>query len=97
LMLGFRQDLEVVRAVNNAKMEEAAEKANYLRGEANALMDAAQLHPELVTEYKKAEEIAVKARDDFNIKKGWLRGILSAENMADRMIGFQRLPEGTNV
>jgi len=97
LMLGFRQDLEMVRAINNPKMEEAVKQTNFLRGKANALMDAAQIYPELAPKYEEVEKAAVMARDNFNIKKGWLRGILSAESMVDRMIGFQRLPEDKNA
>ena len=40
---------------------------------------------------------ATALRDDFNIKKGWLRGILSAERMMDKFVGFNRHPGGMDA
>lgn len=92
VMIGCRQDLEMLEKVHDTKLEAVADKVNNLRGTANALLDATRFYPELTTEYGETEQKAVTLRDDYYAKKGWVRGLKSAQTLMDKYLGMDRNP-----
>jgi len=92
VMIGCRQDLEMLEKVHDTKLESVSDKVNNMRGVANALLDATRFYPELVTEYGEAERSAVTMRDDYYMKKGWVRGLKTSQTLMDKYIGMDRNP-----
>lgn len=90
--IGARQDLEMLEKVHSTKLESVANNVNYTRGKANALLDATRFYDSLTTAYAEAEQTAIATRDDFNLKKGWTRGLNTAQKLLDKYIGFDRNP-----
>ena len=93
VMLGARQDLEMLEKIHITKLEGHANEINRVRGTANALLDATRYYPELTDAYSEAEKLAVLKRDDFHLKKGWTRGLKSAEKLMDKYLGMDRNPD----
>ena len=93
VMLGARQDLEMLEKIHITKLEGLANEINKVRGTANALLDATRYYPELTDAYSEAEKLAVLKRDDFHLKKGWTRGLKSAEKLMDKYLGMDRDPD----
>ena len=90
LTLGIRQDLEGARRGYEISLEEFAEKSNRAQGRLNAIMDAVQVYPELTSKVEEYKRNATLVRDDFHIKKGYIRGLRATERAVDKFVGMQR-------
>ena len=93
VMLGARQEMEIQIFAANDRLKSKAEAVNHQRGRADAYRDVAMMYPELVSLLEKEERKATEMRDEFYMRKGWVRGMTEGEKLVDKYIGLTRNTE----